>query len=193
MQINGAGASLAFDAEVSVGRGGRRVYTENRVGAGVDMSDHSFMLAREFTLEGAVSGVAQLQNFARPGFNGLGALIDAGLGALEGFIGLDLSSRVQDFEARLEVIRASGDELEIVSKVIGRVRAVLLEWEATTTPETGEMAQYRLTLKEVQRAASETIANATPEALALNGSGGAIQPGGGGPSVARPGTLDVVP
>lgn len=193
MQLNNSRVSLAFDAEVSVSRGGRRQYTENRVGAGVDMSDHSFMLAREFILEGAVSGVAQPQNLARPGFNLRLFGADAAFGALEGLTGFDFSSRVQDFEARLNTIIESGDELEIVSKVIGRVGAVLLDWQTTTTPETGNMAQYRLTLKEVQRAVGMTIANATPEALALNGSGGTIQPGGGGPSVARTGTLDVVP
>jgi len=184
---------LAFDCEVSVGRSGEAQFTENRIGAGVDISDHSFNLAREFTLEGAVSGVAQLQNFARPGFSGLSAAIDAGLGALEGLTGLDFSSRIKDFEERLEAVRQARDELEIVSKVIGRKRCVLRRWEATTTSEQGEMAQYRLTLKEVQRADGLTIANGTPDALALNGSGGAASPGGGGPSVAKHGVLNVVP
>ncbi len=184
---------LAFDCEVSVQRSGEAQFTENRIGIGADISDHSFNLPREFVLEGAVSGVAQLQNFARPGFSFLDTAIDAGLGALEGLTGLNFSSRVQDFEERLEAVRQARQELEVVSKVIGRVRCVLKRWEATTTPEMGEMAQYRLTLKEVQYAAGIGYPTPTPESLAMNGSGGSVAPGGGGPSVAKPGTLDIVP
>lgn len=184
---------LAFDCEVSVQRGGEAQFTENRIGIGADISDHSFNLPREFVLEGAVSGVVQLQNFARPGFSFLDSAIDAGLGALEGLTGLNFSSRIEDFEERLEAVRQARQELEVVSKVIGRQRCVLKRWEATTDAGMGEMAQYRLTLKEVQRAGGVGYPTPTTESLALNGSGGSVSPGGGGPSVVKSGTLDVVP
>ena len=79
-----------------------------------------------------------------------------------------------------------------VSKVIGRVAVVLLEWEASNTAEDGNKAVYTLTLREVLRAGL-TIADATPGALALNGTGGAVAPGSGGGSMATPGVLAVVP
>lgn len=192
LQVNGQGIALAFDAELQVDRGGERTYTESRIGAGVDISDHSFALPRRYEIEGGVSGLSQLHNFARPGFNGLGALVGAGLDFLEGLTGLDFSTRIQDFEERLEAVREAGDILEIVSKVIGRKQVVLLSWHATTAPADGEQAKYRMTFKEVQRAGL-SIAGATAEGLALNGSGGGVVPGGGGPSTATPGTLDVEP
>ena len=192
LQVNGQGAALAFDAELQVDRGGERTYTESRIGAGVDISDHSFALPRRYEIEGAVSGLSQLHNFARPGCNGLGALVGAGLDALEGLTGLDFSTRIQDFEERLEAVREAGDILEIVSKVIGRKQVVMLSWRASTAPADGEQARYRMTFKEVQRAGL-SIAGATAEGLALNGSGGGVVPGGGGPSTATPGTLDVDP
>ena len=86
----------------------------------------------------------------------------------------------------------TGGELEVVSKVIGRVAVVLLEWDANNTAEDGNKAIYSLTLKEVLRAGL-TIADATPGALALNGTGGAVAPGSGGGSMATPGVLAVVP
>ena len=86
----------------------------------------------------------------------------------------------------------TGGELEVVSKVIGRVAVVLLEWEASNTAEAGNKAVYTLTLREVLRAGL-TIADATPGALALNGTGGAVAPGSGGGSMATPGVLAVVP
>jgi len=192
LQVNGRGIDLAFDAEMSVDRGGEREYTQDRIGAGVDISGHSYALPRRYEIEGAVSGLSQLHNFARPGFSGLGALVGAGLDALEGLTGLDFSTRIQDFEERLEAIRQSGDILEIVSKVIGRKQVVLLSWRASTAPEDGEQARYRMTFKEVQRAGL-SIAGATAEGLALNGSGGGVVPGGGGPSTATPQSLEVTP
>lgn len=184
---------LAFDCEVSVARSGEAEFTQNRIGIGADISDHSFNLPREFVLEGAVSGVVQLQNFSRPGFSFVDSAIDAGLGALEGLTGLNFSSRIQDFEERLEAVRQARQELEVVSKVIGRQRCVLKRWDATTDASMGEMAQYRLTLREVQRAGGVGYPTPTPESLAMNGSGGSVSPGGGGPSVVKSGTLDVVP
>lgn len=187
---------LVFDCELSGRRGGRREYTSERIAAGVEVSDHSYALAREFQLSGAVSAIAQPQNLGRPGAaSALETLAQLGEGlasnlSLDSAVGL--GQRISDFEARLEAIREIGDELEVVSKVIGRVSVVLLEWEATNTPEDGEAATYSLTLREVQRAGL-TIANATPAALALNGSGGAVAPGSGGGSMATPGTLAVVP
>jgi len=38
-----------------------------------------------------------------------------------------------------------------------------------------------------------TIADAVEDALALNGQGGAVPPGGGGPSQATPQVLEVTP
>ncbi len=58
---------LSFDAEISGRRGGRREYTNERIAAGIEVSDHSFRRAREFTLTGAVSAIAQFQNIGRPG------------------------------------------------------------------------------------------------------------------------------
>ena len=71
---------LAFDSEVSVQRGLDVQFTENRIGAGVSLSDHSFAKPRVYMITGAVSGIAQLQNIGRPGFNGAEALADLGLG-----------------------------------------------------------------------------------------------------------------
>lgn len=183
---------LAFDCEVAAEVGGETQFTEARVAAGSDYSDHAYDQARIFVLEGAVSGLGQLQNFGRPGFSGVGALVDAGLSALESITGLDFSSRVLDFEARLEAVRLRHDELEVISKMVGRARCVLLSWRRSAQGEEGDMGRYRLTLKEVQEAGL-SIADATAEALALNGSGGAVVPGGGGPSSTTPGTANVVP
>ena len=173
---------LSFDCEVSGRRGGRREYTNERIAAGIEISDHSFRRAREFTISGAVSAIAQLQNFGRPSAtSALDTLTDIGQG-----IGANLSlgdqglgARITDFETRLDGLIETGGELEVVSKVIGRVAVVLLEWEASNTAEDGNKAVYTLTLREVLRAGL-TIADATPGALALNGTGGAVATGSGG-------------
>jgi len=180
---------LAFDSEVSVQRGLEVEYTQNRIGAGVDLSDHSFVKPRVYTITGAIAGISQLQNVGRPGFNGAENLADLGLGLLEGLTGLDFSSRVQDFEARLIAAMEARNEFELISKVVGRKRVVILNYTSNTTEEDGDSATYQLTLREVQRAGF-TIAAAVEAALELNGSGGGSQ---GGPSTTTPGTLDVVP
>ena len=186
---------LAFDNEVSVQRGGEREISERRLAAGVTVADHSRRPPRVYQVEGAVSAIAQPQNFGRPGAPvGSAAVEQLAANIASALLPIGLASRVEDFEARLDALLDDGQfaELELVSKVVGRVQVVLVRWEATTTGDDGDAATYRLTLREVQRAGL-TIAGATPEALALNGSGGGPQPGGGGPSQATPGTLDVVP
>ena len=186
---------LSFDAEISGRRGGRREYTNERIAAGIEVSDHSFRRAREFTLTGAVSAIAQLQNIGRPSATSLADTftdIGQGIGANLALGNQGLGARITDFETRLEGLIETGGELEVVSKVIGRVAVVLLEWDATNTAEDGNKAIYSLTLKEVLRAGL-TIADATPGALALNGTGGAVAPGSGGGSMATPGVLAVVP
>lgn len=183
---------LAFDCEVEVNRGGRRQYTEVRVAAGAVMSDHSFREPRRYRITAAVSGIVQVQNIGRPGQSLLGAAVGLGLGALEAATGIDFSTRVQDFEARLDALLDIGDVLEIVSKVVGRRTVVLEGWDATTDASTGDAAYYVLDFREVQRA-GDSIADATDQALALVGSGGSLAPGSGGPSMVTPGTLTVVP
>ena len=186
---------LSFDCELSVRRGGRREYTEERIGAGISISDHSFRKAREFSLTGAVSAIAQWQNLGRPGAaSALDTLGEAGAGLAANLaIGEGgLGQRVSDFAARLDALIELGDELEVVSKVIGRVSVVLTDWTSSSSPEDGNAATFELQVREVQRAGL-TIADATPGALALNGSGGGVSPGSGGGSSATPGSLDVVP
>lgn len=186
---------LSFDAEISGRRGGRREYTNERIAAGIEVSDHSFRRAREFTLSGAVSAIAQIQNIGRPSATSLADTftdIGQGIGANLALGNQGLGARITDFETRLEGLIETGGEIEVVSKVIGRVAVVLLEWDANNTAEDGNKAIYSLTLKEVLRAGL-TIADATPGALALNGTGGAVAPGSGGGSMATPGVLAVVP
>lgn len=186
---------LSFDAEISGRRGGRREYTNERIAAGIEISDHSFRRAREFTLTGAVSAIAQLQNIGRPSATSAGDTftdIGQGIGANLALGDQGLGARITDFETRLDGLIETGGELEVVSKVIGRPTVVLLEWDATNTAEDGNKAVYNLTLKEVLRAGL-TIADATPGALALTGTGGAVAPGSGGGSMATPGVLAVVP
>lgn len=186
---------LSFDCEISGRRGGRREYTNERIAAGIEVSDHSFRRAREFTLSGAVSAIAQFQNLGRPGSVSLNdALTQAGEGvsSLLSLTDGGLGARITDFETRLDGLIETGGELEVVSKVIGRPTVVLLEWDATNTAEDGNKAIYTLTLREVLRAGL-TIADATPGALALTGTGGAVAPGSGGGSMATPGVLAVVP
>ena len=186
---------LSFDAEISGRRGGRREYTNERIAAGIEVSDHSFRRAREFTLTGAVSAIAQIQNIGRPSATSLADTftdIGQGIGANLALGNQGLGARITDFETRLEGLIETGGEIEVVSKVIGRVAVVLLEWDANNTAEDGNKAIYSLTLKEVLRAGL-TIADATPGALALNGTGGAVAPGSGGGSMATPGVLAVVP
>ncbi len=183
---------LAFDAELQVARGGETQFTENRIGAGVSLSDHSYVKPRMFTVTGGVSGISQLQNLGRPGSSIIGGFVDLGLGLLEGLTGLNFSTRVQDFEQRLQAVQEAREELEVISKVLGRVWVVLISYQATNSPEDGDSASYQLVLKEVLRGGL-TITNATDAALALNGSGGTPPPGSGGQSTTTPGTLDVVP
>ena len=102
------------------------------------MSDHSFRRAREFTLSGAVSAIAQLQNFGRPSAtSALDTLTDIGqgIGANLALGDQGLGARITDFETRLDGLIETGGELEVVSKAIGRVAVVLLEWDATNTAE----------------------------------------------------------
>jgi hypothetical protein len=186
---------LVFDVELSGRRGGRREYTEERIAAGVSVSDHSFRVARRFTLSAGVSAIAQMQNLGRPG---AASLVDSltelgeGLAANLSIGDSGLGQRITDFETRLDALIDLGDELELVSKVVGRPLVVLEEWDSTNGPEDGNAAVYNMTFKEVQRAGL-TIADAVPSALALNGSGGVVSPGSGGGSMATPGTLSVVP
>lgn len=188
---------LVFDVELSVSRGGRREISERRLASGATVSDHSRRLPRTFRVTGAVSALPQPQNVGRPGAPGAQATLES-LGD-QATAGLDLSrssspTRVQDFETRLDRLQDDGEfaEVELVSKVVGRPMVVLEEWEATATGDDGMSATYSLTLREVQRAGL-TISQATPESLALVGTGGAPQPGGGGPSQSTPLLLEVVP
>lgn len=183
---------LAFDCEVSVQRGGRRTFTRSRVAAGVNMSDHSFDEPEEYTIVAGVSGITQIQNIGRPGQSLLGAAIGVGLDALESLTGLDFSTRVADFEARLRALCRLGEELEIISKVVGRRRVVFTSWETTTDPDTGDAAYYTMRFEEVLRA-EDVGGDPTDDFLALVGSGGKVAPGSGGPSQATPGNLAVVP
>lgn len=186
--------NLAFDCEVSVTRGGEREVSERRLAAGASVAEHSRRPPRVFQVEGAVSVLAQPQNAGRPGADPADVFAQLGLNAAEAIIPLELTTRLQDFETRLDALLddESFGLLELVSKVVGRVSCVLTSWQATTTAEDGRSATYRLTLREIQRAGL-TIALATPDALALNGTGGAVGPGGGGPSQSTPVMLDVVP
>ena len=183
---------LAFDCEVEVRRGGKRTYTKARVAAGVNMSDHSFREPREYGITAAVSGITQIQNLGRPGQSFLGAALGVGLDALESLSGIDFSTRVADFEARLDALLDLGDELEIVSKVVGRRRVVFTSWDATTNADTGDAAFYTMTFEEVLRA-DDTGGEPTDTLLALIGSGGKVAPGSGGPSLVTPGNLTTVP
>lgn len=185
---------LAFDCEVSVTRGGDREVSERRLAAGASVAEHSRRPPRVYEVEGAVSVLAQPQNVGRPGAPAGDGFAQLGLNAVEALIPLELTTRLQDFESRLNALQ--NDEvfglLELTSKVVGRVSVVLISWRATTTAEDGRSATYRLTLREIQRA-NATIALATPDALGLNGTGGMVGSGGGGPSQSTPTLLDIVP
>lgn len=185
---------LVFDCEVSVGRGGRREMSKRRLASGAFVSDHSRREPRVFQVEGAVSALPPVWNVGRPGADSSLAGTAALPAAASAFSTVAIASRVSDFETRLDRLQDDDafGEIELVSKVIGRRRVVLTEWQATTTGDDGMVGRYRLTLEEVQRAGL-TITEATPESLALVGSGGTPQPGGGGPSQATPVLLEVVP
>lgn len=183
---------LAFDAEVQVTRGGKTQFTRDRIGAGVSLSSHSYNQPREFTITGGVSGISQFHNVGRPGFNPVQGFTDLGLGALEGLTGINFSTRVQDFEQRLQVTQEARDELELISKVLGRVRVVLTSWQAMTGAEDGDSAQYQMTFEEVLRSGL-TITDAVDAALAMNGSGGVPPAGSSGASTTTDMMVDVVP
>lgn len=156
------------------------------------MSDHSFREPREYTITAAVSGITQIQNVGRPGQSFIGAAIGLGLDQLEALTGIDFSTRVADFEARLDALLDLGEEMEIVSKVVGRRRVVMTSWDSTTDADTGDAAYYEMHFEEVLRA-EESGGEPTDEVLALVGSGGKVAPGSGGPSLVTPGNLATVP
>jgi hypothetical protein len=183
---------LAFDCEVEVRRGGRATFTKTRVAAGVNMSDHSFDEPEEFTITAAVSGITQIQNLGRPGQSFLGAAIGVGLDQLEALTGIDFSTRVADFEARLRALLRRREVLEIVSKVVGRRQVVMTSWDATTDAGTGDAAFYLMQFEEVLRA-EDLAGDPTDVLLDLVGSGGKVAPGSGGPSLVTPGNLATVP
>lgn len=186
--------NLAFDCEVSVTRGGEREVSERRLAAGASVAEHSRRPPRVFEVSGAVSVLAQPQNIGRPGALDADAAEQIQGNIQEAIIPLEMTTRLQDFETRLDALLDDEvfGELELVSKVVGRVSCVLVAWRATTSAEDGRSATYSLTLREIQWA-NLTIALATPDALALNGSGGGPSPGGGGPSQSTPTLLDVIP
>lgn len=172
LQVGG----LVFDSELRVARGMARDYTKRRVGAGVTLSDHSRVRPREWQLEGAVSAMAQPHNLGRPGARGAQA------GAVVAL------SRLEDFEADLEALIRRGLEVDVVSKVVRRFRAVVTSWNASTTGEDGNQARYVMSLEEIQRQ-GVSIALAVPDALALTGSGVTTP----GPSQTTPGVFTPVP
>lgn len=187
---------LAFDAEVSVQRGGEREISERRLAAGASVGDHSRRPPRVYEVEGIVSALAQPQNLGRPGSSFLNEVTSVAQDILGSLVPLEEATRLQDFEARLDALLNDDQfgELELISKVVGRVRVVLLRWDATAPGEgqDGAAARYRMTFRAVQRAGL-TIALATEQSLEFVGSGGAPQPGGGGPSQSTPGFLEVTP
>lgn len=183
---------LGFDAEVSVGRTQAVEFTERRIAAGVSLIDHSFALPRTFQIQGAVSGLAQLQNLGRPGQKLLQGALDLALTQLEAISGFNFQTRVEDFEKRLQALVLRREEVELISKVVGRIRVIILSVDAMTTAEEGDMAIFRLSMREVQRSGL-SIAQAIAEAMALTGTGGAPAPGGGGASTTTPGSMAVVP
>lgn len=185
---------LALDGELSVQRGGEREVSERRLASGATVSDHSRRLPRTFECTGIVSALPQPQNAGRPGSSPFD-LIPPIPQSADALIPVDIASRVEDFEQRLDALMDDGTfgEIELISKVIGRKTVVLRRWQAVTSPEDGGSATYQMTFREVLRAGNLSIAFATDVGLALNGSGGAPLPGGGGASQSTPVTLDVVP
>lgn len=189
-------AGLVFDVELGVGRGQRRDYTRRRVAAGIDLSDNSRLVAREWSLEGAVSAVLQPQNLTRPGQNLLAALSASGAGVAAQFDG-SVATQLDNFEDNLVALMEVGDVVDVVSKAPGtgsrRFRAVVEEWHAQSTadgPESGDAAVYRLSLREVQRAGGLGLGSATPEALGLNGT---ATPTNLGPTPSPASQVDMVP
>ena len=183
---------LAFDCEVEVRRGGRRTFTKTRVAAGVNMSDHSFREPREYSITAAVSGITQIQNVGRPGQSSLSVASGAALEGIDSLTSLDFSTRIADFEARLDLLIDIGEEMEIVSKIVGRRQVVMTSWEATSSAETGDAGYYQMAFEEVLRD-GDGAGEPTDDFLSLIGSGGKIAPGSGGPSQVSPGALSAVP
>lgn len=185
---------LALDGELSVSRGGERELSERRLASGATVSDHSRRVPRTFEVTGVVSALPQPQNAGRPGASPFD-LVPAIPPGVDALIPIDIASRREDFEARLDALLDDGNyaELELISKVVGRVTVVLTRWQSTTSPDDGQSATYQMTFREVLRAGNLSIAFASEFGLAMNGSGGAPLPGGGGASQSTPGTLDVVP
>ena len=120
---------LSFDAEISGRRGGRREYTNERIAAGIEVSDHSFRRAREFTLSGAVSAIAQIQNIGRPSATSLADTftdIGQGIGANLALGNQGLGARITDFETRLdeEALAAGGLGAVVEAQEEGASRSV---------------------------------------------------------------------
>lgn len=179
--------TLVFDCELSVSRGVDVDFTDRRVAAGVNLSDHRRVRPREWELEGAVADAPQFQNIARPGADPLAVLqaqalagvLSVPVAGAAAAAALDaagvLPGRLDAFEDDLTALVVAGDEVDVVTKAPGtrgRFRAVVLSFRAVTSaqgPDAGGAATYRLRLREIQRAGELGLAEATLEALGLNG------------------------
>lgn len=179
---------LVFDCELSVARGVDVDFTDRRVAAGVNLSDHRRVRPREWELEAAVANAVQFQNIARPGADALAVLQAQALSAAlsvpvagsAAAAALDaagvVAGRLDAFEDDLTALVLAGDEVDVVTKAPGtrgRFRAVVQSFRAVTTatgPDAGGASTYRLRLREIQRAGELGLAEATLEALGLNGS-----------------------
>lgn len=182
---------LSLDGELSISRGGEREISKRRLAAGANVSEHSRRRPRMFKASGVVSALPQPQNLGRPGFSPADLIPPIPTS----IVPIGVTSRREDFEQQLDALLEDGNfrEIELISKVVGRVRVVLRDWEATNIPEDGQSSTYSMQFEEVLRAGDLTIALASAAGLALNGSGGAPLPGGGGASQSTPMDLDVVP
>lgn len=164
--------AFVFDVELSNTRGDVRDVSSRRIARGASIIDHSVLnpTGRVFTLGGRVSNLPQPQNIGRPSPSPLTSAIESLINqTAAGLIGQ--STRLADAESTLRSQIEEGEEVEVISKKFGKIRAIVTSWQASDGDDDSFASTYQVSLLEIRRAGGLLFANPGEAAAALNGSG----------------------
>lgn len=183
--------SFVFDCEIGGQQGDVRDYSARRIPTGETVIDHSILNpeGKVFTLTGRISALPQPQNFGRKS----PAVSSVSVRSLQSVATqlLGVTSRITDLLSDLSGLMAVGDEVEVITKIWGKVTAVITSWsESRSGPTAGGGAEVTMSLLVISRAVGLNFINPNLLGSTSNGSGSTTDLG---PTSLVPQTINVQP
>lgn len=183
--------SFVFDCEIGGQQGDVRAYSTRRIPTGETVIDHSILNpeGKVYTLTGRISALPQPQNIGRKS----PAVASISLRSLETIASqtFGVTSRISDLLSDLSGLMAVGDEVEVVTKLWGKINAVITSWsESRSGPTAAGGAEVTMSILVISRAVGLNFINPNALGLGSNGSGNTNDLG---PTSLVPQTINVLP